>query len=117
MSSVSCTSEDEVDRAEGACADFASEVSGNPDSSSLSEPSTIGEMRELLVDAGAQAPSEWDELNDDDLVAQCTYNVADDGESPEDLVECPDRGQSGQTLQATYLVDETGHGVFIGSAC
>lgn len=113
--SVACAPDDPVDWAEGACADFAREVSGDLDPRSFPEPSTIGEMRGLLVDSGARAPSEWRDLDDDDLVAQCTYQLAADAPE-EDLVECPDGVQPGER-RVSYLVDERGQGVFLGSTC
>lgn len=113
---VACASDDPVAWADGACADFASEVSGDLDSRSFPEPSTVGEMREIFVDAGAPAPSEWTDLDDDDLVAECTYNL-DAGASEEDPLDCPGGAQSGEMRQATYLVDEAGHGVLAGSTC
>ena len=109
--SAACTPEDPVDWAETACAEFDREVSGDLDSRSLPEPSRIGDIRAMLVEAGASVPPEWKDLDDDDLVAECVYNMAA-GAPEDDLVYCP-----GGTRQASFLVDEAGHGVFSGSTC
>jgi hypothetical protein len=117
---VGCTAEDPVDWAEGACDDFLEEVPGASSVGSLPEPTTVGEMKELLVDVGAPSPSEWNDLGDDDLIAQCVYGLdANEGGSlTTETAVCPDGEPSGPTSerQATYLVDEAGQGVELGTS-
>lgn len=110
LSALGCTSEDKVDWAEVSCADYLEEVPGAAGIESLPEPTTVGEMREVLVDTGATSPSEWRDLSDDDLLAQCVYAL--DGSEV-----CRDSEPSSlpSDRRVTFLVDESGHGVELGT--
>ena len=81
---------------------------------------TVGAMRELLVRVGALSPSEWNDLSDDDLIAQCIYDLTatHDESLTTDTVICPDGEPTSPSMkkQATYLVDEAGQGVQVGTS-
>lgn len=105
---------DGVEWAESVCATFEGTEPGlsSDDLPAPAEPTGVGEMREMLVDAGAPWPSEWDELDDGDRLAQCTFQIGTVGGSE----PCEQTAPSGPSTEPTniYLVDAEGHGVFIG---
>ena len=87
------------------------------------EPIVVGEIRELLMDGGGRWPAEWADHDDDDRLAQCTYEVGDvdgsgvDASGGDASGRCPPTASSGPRLERTamYLVDADGHGVPLGT--
>jgi hypothetical protein len=99
---------------EQACAEFSPTHSGAGEViPRLSSTTTIGEMRQMLAGGGVATPPEWENLQDDDPVASCTYEVESEGESTPATTLCSN-GESfslGTSKQVTYLVDEGGGGI------
>ncbi len=120
-----CTSDadsgaSDVEWARSVCAAFQRtdpELSSD-DLPAPAEPIVAGEIRELLVGGGGRWPAEWADLDDDDRLAQCTYEVGDvDASGGDASGRCPPTASSGPRLERTamYLVDADGHGVPLGT--
>ena len=105
---AACATEDRADWAEGACDDFSAEVPGASGLGAPAEPTTVGEIKEVLSDTGGETPTEWDDLSDDDSIADCLYDL--------DAV-CPDGEPSSSSAdrQVRFWVDESGRGVEYGT--